>query len=227
MTSEVVTGIDSSAMYSFTQIKQAADEVGARLVLVNLAPEFRNAFHGLSAGAGDILLVEDLDHALEFCEERVITAYSGKGSGAQGLRDWFARALGNADYAEALVANRERLEVRQNEIIASQGDPPDHMHFIVEGRVGIMVQLEDGRSIRVRSLGAHTTIGEMGLITGQLRSATIKAEMDSVLYALSREAYERLKREDRQLSQALMTYVITVMAERLSFASKVIGVLRR
>jgi SulP family sulfate permease len=101
------------------------------------------------------------------------------------------------------------------------------MHFIVEGRVGIMVQLEDGRSIRVRSLGAHTTIGEMGLITGQLRSATIKAEMDSVLYALSRDAYERLKRENRQLSQALMTYVITVMAERLSFASKVIGVLRR
>ena len=33
----------------------------------------------------------------------------------------------------------------------------------------------------------------MGLITRQLRCATIQAEIDSVLYALSIEAYERLK----------------------------------
>jgi hypothetical protein len=38
---------------------------------------------------------------------------------------------------------------------------------------------------------------------------------------------KRIKREYRPLSQALLTYVIAVMAERLSFASKAIGVLRR
>ena len=66
-----------------------------------------------------------------------------------------------------------------------------------------------------------------GLITRQVRSATIQAELDSVLYALSFEAYERLKSENRPLHQALLSYVVTVMAERLGFASKVIGVLRR
>ena len=40
-------------------------------------------------------------------------------------------------------------------------------------------------------------------------------------------AYEWLKRENRPPHKALVTYVVTVMAERLSFASKVIGVLRR
>jgi SulP family sulfate permease len=48
-----------------------------------------------------------------------------------------------------------------------------------------------------------------------------------VIYALSFEAYERLKSENRPLHQALLSYVVTVMAERLGFASKVIGVLRR
>ena len=67
----------------------------------------------------------------------------------------------------------------------------------------------------------------MGLITSQLRSATIQAEVPSVLYALSGEIYERIKRENQPLAQALLTYVVSVMAERLSFASKVIGVLRR
>jgi SulP family sulfate permease len=83
------------------------------------------------------------------------------------------------------------------------------------------------RFVRVRSLGPHTTIGEMGLITGQPRSASIEAEVDSVLYELSAVAYEHIKTHEHALSQALYTYVIKVMAERLSFASRVIGVLKR
>lgn len=83
--------------------------------------------------------------------------------------------------AEQLAASCKRLEVRKGDVIASQGDAADCMHFILEGRVGIIVKFEDGQSVRVRSLGPHTTIGEMGLITRQLRSATIQAEADSVL----------------------------------------------
>jgi SulP family sulfate permease len=48
-----------------------------------------------------------------------------------------------------------------------------------------------------------------------------------VLYALTVEAYQRIRSENRPLHQALLSYVVTVMAERLGFASKLIGVLRR
>ena len=221
----LVTGIDSSAIHSFTQIKRAADELGARLVLVNLPPELRTRFSSLVSK--DVSVAEDLDRALEACEKEVILAHSREGSDGRGLREWFTEALGSAAYAGQLIACCQRLDVRQDEIIASQGEPADCMHFILEGRLGIIVAFDDGRSVRVRSLGPHTTIGEMGLITRQLRSATIQAEIDSVLYALSIEAYERLKSENRPLHQALLSYVVTVMTERLSFASKVIGVLRR
>jgi len=101
------------------------------------------------------------------------------------------------------------------------------MHFILEGRVGIIVNLESGRSVRVRSLGRHTTVGEMGLITGRPRSATVQADIASVACELRTDAFERLKTERPPLAQALFTFVIGVMAERLSFASKVIGVLQR
>ena len=79
----------------------------------------------------------------------------------------------------------------------------------------------------MRSLGPPTIIGEMGLITGRPRSATVQAEVASVAYALPAEAFERLKSEHPMLGQALLTYVIGVMAERLSFASRLIGVLQR
>ena len=81
--------------------------------------------------------------------------------------------------------------------------------------------------MRVRSLGRHTTIGEMGLITGQHRSASIEVDVNSVLYELGADAYKYITTNDHALSRALFTYVIRVMAERLSFASRVIGVLKR
>ena len=101
------------------------------------------------------------------------------------------------------------------------------MHFILEGRIGIVVDLGEGRTMRVRSLGRHTTIGEMGLITRRPRSATIQAEADSVLYELTAETYERIKREEPALSQALLGYIVSVMSERLNFANRAVGVLQR
>jgi SulP family sulfate permease len=101
------------------------------------------------------------------------------------------------------------------------------MHFILAGRVSILVDMGEARAVRVRSLGPQTTIGEMGLISGRPRSATIQAETPSLLYELSLEQFNEIKRTQPALGQALLSYVIAVMAERLSFASRVIGVLQR
>ena len=177
--------------------------------------------------ANDVIVADDLDLALETCEEEVIAAHSAGGGEAGTLRDWLIQALGNDAFAEQLSLLCERLEVDKNEVIAPQGEPARSMHVILEGRVGIIVAMDDGRRIRVRSLGRHTTIGEMRLITRQMRSATIQAEVSSVLYELSADAYERLKQDNSALAQDLLTYIVRVMAERLSFASRVIGVLRR
>jgi SulP family sulfate permease len=120
-----------------------------------------------------------------------------------------------------------RLDVDTGDVIARQGDDANSMHFILEGRVGIIVDVGEGRTMRVRSLGRHTIIGEMGLITHRPRSATIQAEAPSLLYELTAEVYEKIKNEEPALSQALLSYVVAVMAERLSFANRVVGVLQR
>jgi SulP family sulfate permease len=221
-----VFGFDSSATHSFTQIKQAADTIGARLVLVNLSPDLHSAFTTAGFLTGDVTVASDLDHALEACENATIAAHLGETAEARTLRQWLTAALGDAGYAEQLYQACERFEVVGGEVIARQGDPTDRMHFILQGRVGVIINVEGG-AIRVRSLGPHTMVGEMGLITANPRSATLQAEAPSVLYALGAQAYERIKRDNPALSQALMTYVIAVMAERLSFANKTHGVLQR
>jgi sulfate permease, SulP family len=222
-----VTGIDSSATQSFAQIKQAAAEAGARIVLVSLTPELERPFRIARFIANDIIVASDLDHALESCEQAIIDAHRAEASESQSLRAWLAEALGDVQLGERLVQYCRRVEVQSGDIIARQGDPAASMHFILDGRVGIIVNLPDGQTARVRSVGRHTTVGEMGLITQSPRSATIQAEAASVLLELPVEAFERVKREDPAISQALLAYVVKVMAERLSFASRLIGVLQR
>jgi sulfate permease, SulP family len=222
-----VTGIDSSATQSFAQIKQAATEAGARLVLVNLTPELERPFRTARFISDDIIVASDLDRALESCELAIIEAHRAEGGDSRSLRAWLSEALGDAQLAEILAGYCRRLEVQPGDIIARQGEPAASMHFILEGRVGIIVDMHDARSTRVRSLGGHTTVGEMGLLTRSPRSATIQAEAASVLYELDADAFARIKREQPALSQALLAYVIGVMTERLSFANRVIGVLQR
>jgi sulfate permease, SulP family len=221
----LVTGIDSSATFSFIQIKQVADECGARIVLTRVTPVVENAFRDRFISE-DLIVAPNLDHALESCENAIIKEHQAQDSESSTLREWFTEALAGAENADQLIQHCKRIEVLPGEVIVRQGDLANSMHFLLEGRVGIMVDT-DGHPVRVRSLGPRTTIGEMGLIAGQPRSATMQAELVSVLYELSASAYERIKRENPALSHALLTYVIAVMAERLSFANRVIGVLQR
>jgi SulP family sulfate permease len=222
-----VTGIDSSATYSFAQIKRSADERDIKLLLVHLPAATEKALRSSGFVSGSVSIVPELDHALERCENEIIAEHQGLEQEEASLRDWFTQILGTEHDAAALIHRCHRIEVDAGETIVRAGDAADSMHFILDGRVGIMVPTDQGRTTRVRSLGRYTTIGEMGLVSHAPRSATIQAEVASVLYVLNTHQFEAIKADDPELSHKLLTYFVSVMAERLTFASRTIAVLRR
>jgi SulP family sulfate permease len=224
---KLVTGIDSSAAYSFAQIKRTAHDRGIKLVLVHLPPAAEKALRSSEFISNEVSIIAELDHALEWCENEIIARHQGLEREEASLRDWFTQILGTEHDAAALMHRCQRIEVVAGETIVSAGDAADSMHFILDGRVGIMVPADEGRTTRVRSLGRYTTIGEMGLVSHAPRSATIQAEVASVLYVLSADQFEAIKADDPALSQKLLTYFVSVMAERLTFANRMITVLRR
>jgi sulfate permease, SulP family len=224
---KLVTGIDSSAAYSFAQIKRTAQDRGIRLMLVHLPPAAEKALRSSDFISDGVSIVPELDHALEWCENEVIAQHQGREQEEASLRDWFAQILGDEQDATTLMGYCQRIEVGAGETIVRAGDPADSMLFILDGRVGIMVSAGENRTTRVRSLGRYTTIGEMGLVSRAPRSATIQAEIASVLYVLSIEQFEAIKTDDSALSHKLLIYFVSVMAERLTFANRTIAVLRR
>src|ERR1700712_15779 len=211
---KLVTGIDSSAAYSFAQIRRSADDRDVKLLLVHLAPAAEKALRSSGFISGDVSIVPELDHALERCENEIIGEHQGLEQEEANLRDWFTQILGTGDDATTLIHNCQRIEVDNGDIIVNAGDAADSMYFILDGRVGIMIPASPGTTTRVRSLGRYTTIGEMGLIAQVPRSATIQAEVASVLYALNTHQFEAIKEDDPALAQKLLTYFVSVMAER-------------
>jgi SulP family sulfate permease len=224
---KLVTGIDSSAAYSFAQIKRTAQDRGIKLVLVHLPSAAEKALRSSEFITHEVSIVPELDHALEWCENEIIVQHQGLGQEEASLRDWFTQILGTEHDAAELSRRCQRIEVDASDIIVRAGEAADSMHFILDGRVGIMIPTGDGGTTRVRSLGRYTTIGEMGLVSRAPRSATIQAEVASILYVLGVDQFEQIKTDDPALGQKLLTYFVSVMAERLTFANRMIAVLRR
>ncbi|UPJ58918.1 SulP family inorganic anion transporter [Bradyrhizobium sp. 192] len=224
---KLVTGVDSSAAYSFAQIKRSAHDLGVELILVHLPTAAEKVLRSSDFVGDGVTIIPELDHALEWCENELIAQHQGLEQEEASLRGWFTRILDSEDDADRLIHRCQRIEIGAGEIIVRAGDPADSMHFILEGRVGIMVPAEEDRTTRVRSLGRYTTIGEMGLVSNTPRSATIQAEVDSVLYVLNTRQFDAIRDEDPALSHKLLTYFVSVMAERLTFANRTIAVLRR
>ncbi len=223
----LVTGMDSSATQSFAQIKSAADSANAIIVIANISQEVADLLRISNVLSSEIRIEPNLDRALEWCENQIIAEHQKSHSGKRTLEDWLTQVLGNTEFAATLAAVCNRIVAKPGDVVARQGEASGSMHFIINGRLGIVVQSPEGEAVRVRSLGALTTVGEMGLITGQPRTATIEAEIETELYELREEEFKRLSREQPMLCQALLSYIIGIMSERLTFANRTIGVLRR
>jgi SulP family sulfate permease len=220
----LVNGVDSSALQSFLQIRQIAEGRNVRLALVRPPSALRRPAAQI-VRANDIV-DDSLDHALEACENEVIARRLQDNDEEGDLTAWLTEALGCPQLAARLAERCVRQEVPAGKVIAVQGASADSMHFILKGRVGIMIGLELGRETRVRSLGRHTTVGEMGLLTGGLRSATVRAETESVVYRLDETVFHLIKHTEPDLSHALLSYLFCVMSQRLRMTSNIAAVLR-
>ncbi|MCP4750613.1 MAG: ABC transporter substrate-binding protein [Proteobacteria bacterium] len=70
--------------------------------------------------------------------------------------------------------------------ITEQGDSGDSLFIIVEGIVGVHVELDNGEFIEVSRLGIGNYFGEMALLTGESRTGSVIAKTDTYLYEITK-----------------------------------------
>lgn len=79
-----------------------------------------------------------------------------------------------------------------SEILVREGEDSDALYIVINGRLRVVRNTEDGNESVLLELGRGETVGEAGLITGEKRSATVYAVRDTVLARLSKAAFNQL-----------------------------------
>src|SRR5918911_1680297 len=73
-----------------------------------------------------------------------------------------------------VAASLDPVAFDDGEAACVQGQPGDSFYVISRGRLGVYVSAE-GEETRVATMGVGTSFGEMALLTGEPRSATVRA----------------------------------------------------
>jgi hypothetical protein len=85
---------------------------------------------------------------------------------------------------ESLARKLTRFEVPAGSVIVREGQESDRFYIIESGEVAVSHD-----DVRIRTEGAGEFFGEIGLLRDVPRTATITAEVDTVLQVLDREDF--------------------------------------
>lgn len=220
-----VTDIDVSGMTILRSLTHRSRERGKHLLFCNVPEHLLATIRSLydSADAADAVIKPDLESALEWVEEEALRE-SLHERGALSLLP-----LEEIDFVEGLTENelaelRGVLKLRHFEsgdAICREGDAGDRMWFLGQGSVSVRLLVGDGRgSRRLASLGRGTMFGEMALLEGAVRSASIVADEPVVCYELASEDFDLLLREKPAVATKIMRNVARELTRRLRRTSE-------
>jgi CRP-like cAMP-binding protein len=91
----------------------------------------------------------------------------------------------------------------KGEVMTRQGAEAHWLYILTKGSAEVTLSLASGENKRVSLLQAGDFFGEMSLLTGEPRSATVKALEDSECYRLDRQAFEDILRARPEITQHL------------------------
>ncbi len=109
------------------------------------------------------------------------------------------------------VSSRKRAE--RGVYVVRAGESTDSLYILLTGRAKVTNTDEDGREIILAWLGPGEFFGEMGLIDGSPRSASVIASEPCELLCLSKEAFQRCMQDNFQVAQKLMQILVRRLRE--------------
>jgi predicted acylesterase/phospholipase RssA len=119
------------------------------------------------------------------------------------------------DVLRDLESEVELLTIAGGETLFRQGDPGDSAYIVMSGRLRVVSETPDAPERTLNELGRGEVLGEMALLTGDRRSATVFAVRDTDLARLSREGFHRLI-ERRPESLRNLSHIIADRLQRHS-----------
>lgn len=99
--------------------------------------------------------------------------------------------------------------------IFEEGKQSPHLCLIAEGEISIFKEISDSEHLKVADIKAGGSIGEMGILDGEPVSASAIASVESVVFTISGEDFEKLVSENKSLGVKLLWKIGKIISLRL------------
>jgi len=222
-----VVGLDSSAATTIVGMARWLRDKGVQQRLVGVSPAALQALRESSGPKEDIVVLSDLDEALEQGESAILAAYEPESKARPSFSDWLAEILGSPEFAATLQQHLVRSSYQRGSYICRQGDPSDDLYFIEQGRLSAVIEENLLTPKRIRVFGPNTHVGEIAFVLHVPRTASLRVDEDTIVWSLDRNSFSQLSQSHADLVVALVQHVLRLQAERLSFATRQIAALQR
>jgi len=121
----------------------------------------------------------------------------------------------STDELERLSQRLRFRRAKKGAVLCKEGDPSDSMYIIEAGQIRVYKETPDGR-ILLATAGPGSHVGEMALLTGDARSATLVVSIDAELWELTKGDFDEVLREYPGIPLTFSR----VLAKRLSQADR-------
>jgi hypothetical protein len=91
-----------------------------------------------------------------------------------------------------LAKTSRALTLGPTQRLVIQGQPGTSLFVVADGEVEVVLRQPDGHDIVVDTMGRGEVVGEMSLLTGEVRSATVRAADGALVYEVGRRQFEPL-----------------------------------
>ncbi|HEY2816252.1 MAG TPA: mechanosensitive ion channel family protein [Casimicrobiaceae bacterium] len=119
-----------------------------------------------------------------------------------------------ADERRALASELNDCVYVRNDVISRRGEIADSLYVLAQGQVAIYGDADAAHNRpRLGTLQAPACFGEMGLLTGQARTATVVAENDVLCYRLDKSGFDAILRARPELADGFAKVVARRQAE--------------
>lgn len=215
-----VSGLDASAIASFTKLLQLTEQHGVVLVLTEVAVVMRQQLRFVrSADGGDApwQFLADLDHGVEWCEARILANETVADDHDE---QRVTHALAD------LVAHMTPHELAEGTQLIAQGQRPTGLYYLQCGLLTAQRQDANGRLVRLRTMRPGVFVGELSLYANAPASASVVADEPSTVLCISAAELDRLESEHPDVAVMLHRHIAALASERLLDATASISALQ-
>lgn len=119
----------------------------------------------------------------------------------------FFKILTNEE-CEFLANISREIMLRAKERIMIEGEPGSSLFIVGKGSLEVLMRNKDGSDLIINTLHEGDIIGEISLLTGESRSATVRSVNNSVVYEIGQKQYEPILHARPELVDSLAVIML-------------------